>query len=196
MTEIMQAISAFSKGTSLAVYLFIFFGKIVEVSLGTLRMVLINRGIRAVGSLIAFIEIMLWLVVASSVLSGLNEDFLKGVIYALAFACGNYLGSWLDEWLAFGLCSIQVIVPDEPHAKIMAESLRAKGFGITSLDVHGRNEDHFMLMMTMKRKRSAEAIDFIEQNCPGAVISQTDVKSQRGSYLESRTRSGPLRIGK
>ena len=196
MNEFLQAIETFARGTSVWVYLFIFFGKILEVSFGTLRIVLINRGERTVGSLIAILEISLWLIVASSVLVGFKEDFLKGVVYAVAFACGNYIGSWLDEWLAFGLSSVQVIIPDEQHAKIICEALRARGFGVTSLDVHGRNEDHYMLMMTMKRNRSSEAIAFIQDNCPGAVISTSDIKSQRGAYLESRTRSGPLRIGK
>lgn len=196
MTEFMQAISSFAMGTSVWVYLFILFGKVAEVSLGTLRIVLINRGVRTIGALIAFVEIMLWLIIAASVLVGFQQDFFKGVVYAAAFALGNYIGSWLDEWLAFGLSSVQVIIPDEQHAKIISESLRARGFGVTSLDVHGRNEDHYMLMMTMKRNRSSEAIAFIQDNCPGAVISTSDIKSQRGAYLESRTRSGPLRIGK
>ena len=196
MNEMMARISEFAMGTSVWVYLFIFFGKITEVSFGTLRIVLINRGIRTVGTIIAFVEIMLWLIVASTVLVGFKEDFLKGVVYAVAFALGNYAGSWLDEWLAFGLCSMQVVISDEPHAKIVTEALRAKSFGVTTLDVHGRTEDHFMLMMTLKRKRCPEAVSTIESLYPEAVISTSDIKSQHGAYLEHRTKSGPLRIGK
>lgn len=196
MNEMMAKISEFALGTSVWVYLFIFFGKIIEVSFGTLRIVLINRGIRTAGTFIAFIEIMLWLIVASSVLVGFKDDFLKGVVYAVAFALGNYVGSWLDEWLAFGLCSVQVIISDEPHAKIVTEALRAKDFGVTTMDVHGRTEDHYMMMMTMKRKRAAEAVSLIADICPNAVISTSDIKSQRGAYMEPRTKGGPLRIGK
>ena len=111
MNEFLQAIETFAKGSTIWVYLFIFFGKILEVSFGTLRIVLINRGERTIGSLIAVVEITLWLIVASSVLTGFKEDFLKGIVYAVAFACGNYIGSWLDELLAFGLSSMQVVLP-------------------------------------------------------------------------------------
>lgn len=195
MNEFLQAIEQFAQGTTIWVYLFIFFGKILEVSFGTLRIVLINRGERTVGSMIAIIEITLWLVVASSVLTGFREDFLKGIVYAVAFACGNYIGSWLDELFAFGLSSMQVVLPNMESARAAEECLRAKGFGLTSLDVHGRDDDRAMLLMTMQRKRLSEAIALVERSCPGAVVTVSDIKTQRGGYLERAVRK-QLRNGK
>lgn len=195
MNEFLQAIERFAQGTTIWVYLFIFFGKILEVSFGTLRIVLINRGERTVGSMIAIIEITLWLVVASSVLTGFREDFLKGIVYAVAFACGNYIGSWLDELFAFGLSSMQVVLPNMVSARAAEECLRAKGFGLTSLDVHGRDDDRAMLLMTMQRKRLSEAIALVERSCPGAVVTVSDIKTQRGGYLERAVRK-QLRNGK
>ena len=196
MNEFLQAIETFAKGSTIWVYLFIFFGKILEVSFGTLRIVLINRGERTIGSLIAVIEITLWLIVASSVLTGFKEDFLKGIVYAVAFACGNYIGSWLDELLAFGHSSMQVVMPDLESAKEAEACLRAKGFGMTTIDVHGRDNDRSMLIMTMQRKRLPEAIAILEDQCNGAVVTVTDIKTQRGGYLERTIRSGQLRNGK
>ena len=185
MNEIMAKIAAFAAGTGFWVYAFIFFWKMAEVSLCTLRIVLINRGVRALGALIGFVEMMLWLIVASSVLAGLSEDFTKGIIYAVAFAAGNYAGSWLDELLAFGLSSLQVVISDAEEAKKTVDMLREHGFGVTTMDVHGRTEDHFMLMMTVKRRRLQEAIRLIHTVSPGAVISMGDVKAQQGAYLQS-----------
>lgn len=196
MNEFLQTIADFALGRSVWVYLFIFFGKILEVSFGTLRIVLINRGERTVGSMIAIIEITLWLIIASGVLAGFREDFLKGIVYALAFACGNYIGSWLDELFAFGLSSVQVVLPNAATAKEAEASLRAKGFGITSLDVHGRDDDHSMLLMTMQRKRLPEVLAWLEKHCTGAVITVSDIKTARGGYLEKTARGGQLRIGK
>ncbi|MDO4572536.1 MAG: DUF5698 domain-containing protein [Clostridia bacterium] len=196
MNAFLQGIADFALGTSVWVYLFIFFGKILEVSCGTLRIVLINRGERSIGSVVAFIEIVLWLVIASSVLVGFREDYLKGLVYAFAFALGNYLGSILDDRLAFGLCSVQVIITDPEKAYSVEAQLRKQGFGVTSLDVHGRYDDHCMLLMTMQRKRCQEAVSWLESHCPGSVITISDVKVQHGSYMKKSTRSGLLRIGK
>lgn len=196
MNEFLQAIETFAKGSTIWVYLFIFLGKILEVSFGTLRLVLINRGERTIGSLIAIIEITLWLIVASSVLAGFKDDFLKGIVYAVAFACGNYIGSWLDELLAFGLSSMQVVLPDLATAREAEACLREKGFGMTTIDAHGRDDDRSILIMTMQRKRLPEAIATLETHCIGAVVTVSDIKAQRGGYLARAVRSGQLRNGK
>ncbi|MEN6636705.1 MAG: DUF5698 domain-containing protein [Clostridiaceae bacterium] len=196
MNEFLQAIETFAKGSTIWVYLFIFLGKILEVSFGTLRIVLINRGERTIGSLIAIIEITLWLIVASSVLTGFKEDFLKGIVYAVAFACGNYIGSWLDELFAFGLSSMQVVLPDLATAREAEACLREKGFGMTTIDAHGRDDDRSILIMTMQRKRLPEAIATLETHCIGAVVTVSDIKAQRGGYLARAVRSGQLRNGK
>jgi len=196
VNEFLQSIETFAMGSTIWVYLFIFFGKILEVSFGTLRIVLINRGERTIGSMIAILEISLWLIVASSVLVGFKTDFVKGIVYAVAFACGNYIGSWLDELLAFGLSSMQVVLPDMASAKEAEACLREKGFGITTLDVHGRDDDRSMLIMTMQRKRLPQAIAILEEHCNGAVVTVSDIKVQRGGYLERAVRSGQLRNGK
>ena len=191
MNKIMAGIAAFAAGTGFWVYVFIFVGKMAEVSLCTLRIVLINRGVRALGALIGFVEMMLWLIVASSVLAGLSEDFTKGIIYAVAFAAGNYAGSWLDEVLAFGLSSLQAVISDAAEARRAVDTLRENGFGVTTMDVHGRTEDHFMLVMTVKRRRLQEAIRLIRSASPAAVISTGDVKAQQGAYLQNAARSVP-----
>jgi uncharacterized protein YebE (UPF0316 family) len=46
--------------SSVWIYFFIFFGKILEVAVSTVRLVLINRGERVKGSVLAFFDILLW----------------------------------------------------------------------------------------------------------------------------------------
>lgn len=186
MEAFFQALSDFCMSGSPWVYVFIFFGKIIEVSTSTLRIVLINRGVRAVGSLLAVFEIIVWLVITSTVLEGFRSDIWKVVFYAIAFGCGNYLGSWLDDRLAFGLSSIQAVVPGMREADTVSEALRLRGFAVTVLDVKGKESGrHYMLMLMLKRKTLQEAVDIITENCKSAVITITDVKAQKGGYLRN-----------
>ena len=90
----------------------------------------------------------------------------------------------------------QVVLPDLASAKEAEACLRAKGFGMTTIDVHGRDNDRSMLIMTMQRKRLPEAIATLEEHCNGAVVTVTDIKSQRGGYLERALRGSQLRNGK
>lgn len=188
MARFFEIIGTFFAGVSLVVYLCIFLGKILEVTLGTLRIVLINRGERVIGACIALIEITLWLIIAASVLADYKSDPLKMFTYAFAFALGNFLGSWLEEKLAFGLCSVQVVVMDRETSDKIVSELRKNGFGVTQLVTHGIDgAERYLLMCTLRRKLSHEAIAIIQGVDPRAVITVSDVKNQRGGYLRQGT---------
>ncbi len=160
---------------------FIFCGKVWKDTVSTLRIVLINRGIRLVGSLIAVIEVTLWVLIVSTVLASVQSDPLKILVYAAAFGLGNFLGSLLDEKLAFGLASIQVVVPDSDTAHALAATLREKGFGITVMGAQGIDDQtRYMLLLMIRRKSLKGALQIISSASSNAVITVTDVKAQRG----------------
>lgn len=184
MVRLLEVLSEMAKTTSVWIYIIIFFGKMLEVATSTLRIVLINRGIRLLGSVIAMLEILLWLIITSTVLTSFSTDPLKMVVYALAFGCGNFLGSWLDEKLAFGLSSVQVVIQDSEVAEALMNTMREKGYGISSMDVKGiDNVTHHMLVTMVHRKMVKSAIEIINLQCPNAVITVSDVKVQKGGYL-------------
>ncbi len=185
---------AFLDSGSFWVYIVIFIGKVMEVSLCTLRIVLINRGERVKGSLIAIIEITLWLIIASSVLEGWKNDIGKAIAYALAYAGGNYVGSWLDDMLAFGLSSLQIVVPTLEETKKLATYLQSQGYGVTSIDVKGRDaNNHYMLLLMIKRKLLKSVMDEIQQTCPDAMITVSDIKTVRGGYMRNARHGSSVR---
>ncbi len=181
----MAELLSFLNGGSVWVYVFIFFGKIFEVAVATLRIVLINRGVRIVGSLVALVEMTLWLIVTGTVLTGFQSDPVKIVVFVLAFAIGNFIGSWLDDKLAFGLSSIQVVVHDHLSANNLMTTLRENGFGVTTMEVQGKEDVRYMLMLTLRRKSAKEALGIIERTCSHALITMSDVKAQKGGYMRA-----------
>ncbi|MDL2236096.1 DUF5698 domain-containing protein [Christensenellaceae bacterium OttesenSCG-928-L17] len=195
MEQFFEAFGQLAQTRSIWIYFIIFFGKLLEVTTSTLRIVLINRGIRVQGSLLAMLEITLWLMITSTVLANFQSDPLKVIVYAAAFGLGNYMGSWLDEKLAFGLSSIQIVVSDPCEANRLCDEMRKAGFGITSIDVHGMEEKpHYMMFTMIRRKLLQEALEIINSVTSNAVITVSDVKVQKGGYLRnSPTRHIPKR---
>jgi Uncharacterized protein conserved in bacteria len=163
-------------------YLFVFLAKLFEVSLATMRLVLINRGEKLKGSMIGFIEILIWAILASNVLSDLSKDPLKLVIYCLAFSCGNYLGVTLENKLAIGMAQIQVVVsPDKTIA--ITTALREKGFGVTTVAGQGMDGAVDILMIFVRRKSVPEGLATIKDFSPQAVVTINDVRQRRNGYL-------------
>ncbi len=180
----MDQLLEFFAGSSIWVYLFIFLGKILEVSFSTLRIVLIGRGERVVGLLCALIEVTLWLFITGSVLSNFTSDPIKVVVYVVSFASGVFLGSWLEEKLAFGLCAVQVVSTDAEDAARLESALRKNGFGLTVMDAKGIDGAvRTIINLTLRRKRANEALELIASLSPEAVVTVSDVKSFKGGYI-------------
>jgi uncharacterized protein YebE (UPF0316 family) len=182
----------FLNGDSIWIYAFIFFGKIIEVSIATLRIVLISRGERVIGSIFAIIEVTIWLFVTGTVLTGFQNDFIKVIVFVAAFAIGNFIGSWLEEKLALGLSNIQVIVQDKDTERDLKNVLRQKGFGVTTMKVQGMEDVRYMLLMILKRKSVKEALKVVDMTCPDALVTVGDVEAKGGYILDFKSRILPL----
>ena len=184
--DFLTNLGSFLTGESVWVYLLIFFGKILEVTIGTLRMVMINRGERVKGSLVAFFEISLWLFVTGTVLSGFieNLDVIRWLVFGVAFALGNYLGSWLESKLAFGLSSIQVIVPCDSACTTLVDELRGNGFAVTVLEGQGKDGPREVLILHLKRKRIPTAIGIVKSRLKDAMITINDIRVVSGGFIK------------
>lgn len=165
-------------------YLIIFFAKIIEVSISTVRIVYINKGEKVKGAVLGFIEILIWLVVVSSVLNNITEDPIKVFIYAIAFSLGNFFGVTIESKIAVGLSSIQVVVGQEGGA-ILADILREQGYGVTIIEGKGKNESiKNLLFIQLKRKKIPEATRLIKEHNPEAFITVNEIKTMFGGYIK------------
>ena len=181
----MEWIVSFFASTQWWIYLVIFILKVIEIAIGTVRTILVNKGYSIFASLISIIEILLWVFVASSVLVGLTEAPLKGVIYAAGFAVGVYVGSILERWLAFGKVMIQVITSQENSLEI-ASFIREHQIGITEIDAHGYQGDNRVLLIFVNRKGSNKVIQDIKVIDEKAMIVSNDVSTIKGGTVPKR----------
>lgn len=170
--------------TSIWELLIIFFAKIIEVSIGTLRNILIVKGYRTQGFFLAIIEIMLWIFIASTVINGMAESPMKGISYGFGFAAGVYLGSMLESKLAFGKLLIQTIA-SEDKSKEIADKVRELGCGVTTIQAKGKVEEKCILMVYTNRRGSQVIIDEIVKIDPTAMIVLNDVSTLVGGYIHS-----------
>lgn len=160
----------------------IFFAKIIEVTIATMRVILITKGFRKPGTILSFFEILLWVFIASRVIMGIAEFPMKGIVYSLGFTFGIYLGSLLENRVAVGKILIYVIT-DQPTALTICEVLRNEGHGVTSLDAHGKDSDRVVLMVFANRKNKPIIINLIEKTNDKALIVTNEVSILQGGYV-------------
>lgn len=162
-------------------YLFILFAKIIEVSMATVRIVLITKGERKIGAILAFFEVSLWVVLVSTVLNNITEDPIKIIAYAGGFSIGNYVGSLIEEKIGIGLSEMQIIVEASKGVEI-AKLIREKGYAVTVMEGEGRSSKRHVLLMYVPRKRIKEISKIVQSANGNSVITVSDKKAVYGGF--------------
>jgi len=160
----------------------IFIFKIVEVAVCTLRTILINKGYRNEGTILSFVEILLWVFIASRVILGMAEAPIKGIVYSIAFSIGVYLGSVIEGYIGMGRVLIQTIISKD-KAEPLVSALRQKGYAVTTMDAQGRDSEKTVLMIFANRKGNEEIIKEIHKLDNSAMIITNDVSTLKGGTI-------------
>ena len=132
----------------------IFFVRILDVSLGTIRTMFVVRGKKLISSMIGFFEILVWFLVVKEALQTESNSIFIAISYSLGFATGNYIGALLSDKLITGNVSVQVFTNNNNLEKI----LREHGYGVSSVVYTGYEEEahkHMLFINVDKKKEKA-----------------------------------------
>lgn len=138
----------------LGMCLFIIVARVGDVSLGTIRTIFVVNGRRGIACMLAFFEVLLWVVVVARVITNLNNP-LYMISYAIGFALGNYVGMTVERWFAFGEQVVRIFTRDKSR---LAEQLREAGYRVTEFEGRGRDGlVHLLFVQTPRRDASRVA---------------------------------------
>ncbi len=169
--------------------IYIFFARICDVSIGTMRIVLISRGHRYVAPLFGFVEIIIWLTAITRVLASLDSIY-SYIIYAAGFAAGNYVGMLLEEKLPFGYKSLRVITSKEVSA--LPLMLREEGFGVTISEGSGLKGPVTIFYSLVPKKHVPRFLEIVNIFEPNAFITIEDVRAYQAGFVSRKTYSNSL----
>jgi uncharacterized protein YebE (UPF0316 family) len=144
----------------------IFFARIIDVSVGTLRTISIVQGRTKIAFFLAFIEISVWLIVLSQVLPKVLQEPLLGVFYAFGFASGNVVGILVEKRLAMGYINFRIITGN--NAKKITETFREKGFVVTNFEGEGKDGKVTEIYVATDRKNLPVLIKLVKEIEPNA----------------------------
>jgi len=160
---------------------FIFFARIIDMSLGTVRMILTIRGDKLIASIVGFFEISVYIVALNLVLKQL-DDPIKFLAYGLGFASGIFIGTMVEEKMALGYRGLQVILSqDNAH---ITETLRDEGYALTTWNGHGLEGPKLVINIVVRRNLARKCERRIMELDPNAFIVFLEPKSFSGGYVK------------
>jgi len=114
----------------------IFLSRITDVSLGTVRLIFVSRGMKYLAPVVGFFEVLIWILVIGQIMQHLSNPICY-VAYAGGFAAGNFVGLLIAEKLSLGMVLIRVITPKEMGG--LVECLKQRRYGVTCIEGEGAN---------------------------------------------------------
>ena len=153
--------------------LFIFLARIFDVSLGTMRILFVSRGLRYLAPLVGFFEVIIWLLAIRSIMQNLN-NIVCFLAYGGGFAMGNFIGILIEKKLAVGQSVLRIITNRD--ATRLIQHLRKEGFGVTSLDAEGIKGKVHIIFMIIRRADMENVSSIIQKFNPNAFYTVEDIR--------------------
>jgi len=167
----MEAI--FSSTNIWLIALLIFIMRVLNMTLDTLRMMVVMRGMKTLTFILGFFQTAVFVLALGSVINDLNNP-LNTIAYSLGFATGNVVGMMIEKCLALGSVNITIMSPT--NGRQIAETLRGKGHAVTEIPARGKDGSVEVLECSVQRKFAKEVQDIALDADPDAFITSRDIQ--------------------
>lgn len=150
----------------------IFLARIADVTMGTIRVIFVSRGLKYLAPVVGFFEILIWLLAIGQIMKNLSNPMCY-IAYAGGFALGNYVGIVIVDKLSLGVVLIRVVTAKD--AWPLVERLKEQNYGVTCVDGHGASSQVKVVFTVVKRREVPNIVELIKTFNPRAFYSIEEV---------------------
>jgi uncharacterized protein YebE (UPF0316 family) len=152
----------------------IFLARVLDVSLGTIRIVFISKGIKYLSAIVGFFEVLIWLMALRQIMKNL-DSLVCFLAYAIGFAMGNFVGILIEDKIAIGRLIIEIF--SKQNTQDLVAALKGNGFGVTTIEAQGSKGKVSIIHLTIRRKDRKKVIRAIDQFNPRAFYTIEEARS-------------------
>ena len=120
----------------------IFFARILDVSIGTVRTMIMVKGKMYITAILAFIEVLIWFLVAREALVTNINSVIIPISYSLGYATGTFIGTYISNNFIKSIIGVEIIV--NKNQLELIDAIKKNGFAVSVIDLKG-NKNGFLL---------------------------------------------------
>lgn len=167
----------------LASALLIFVLRILDITLYTLRLMMLVRGRKLYAFFFAFFQSIVFVTVMRAVFTDLH-NWTKILGYSAGFATGMIVGMVVEERLAIGYTHLRIISPHWGSA--LVDFLRSQGYAVTEIPAFGKDAAVSLMYCFVNRRETRHVTHLIAGVDPDAFITAEAVRPlQKGFFNRS-----------
>lgn len=160
----------------------IFFVRIIDVSLGTIRTIMSVKNKNIIASIIGFIEVTIWFLVVKEALNTDSNSIFIVISYAAGFATGTYIGGRISSKYIKGTMSVYAITEKEKELTI---ELRKKGYGVSVIEIKGKEDNEKALLLIQINNNNLEHLKtLIKKHDKKAFIIVNETKYIENGFIK------------
>lgn len=167
--------------TILMLCLKVFFARIIDVSLGTTRVMLISKGRRFSAASIAFIEMLIWFFVAKDALNNATNIWVA-IAYAGGFAVGTFVGVSISNRFIKGNLGVQVITSRTNDE--LVNQLRNEGYAVSVTEAKGKDSEKYVLFIEINKANLDHLRDVVKDLDPSAFMVANETKFIQNGFIK------------
>lgn len=154
----------------------IFFARILDVTISTIRQNIMLKGKIVISTILAFFEIFIWFLVAREALVIAIDSIFIPISYSLGYATGTLIGATLSKKLIKGVIGVQIITDEDKKELINALKIRGYSISILHLESGFNSEPKVMIFIEVNRRSFKKLEKLIYKNDPDAFVVISDTK--------------------
>ena len=167
--------------------LIIFFGRIIDVSFGTLKTVLTVKEKTLQAAMCGFCEVFIWFIVVRDALNSDAPVIALAIAYACGYASGTLVGGKLSKVIIKGHVTVEVFTSD--RSDLVPNHLREDGYVLTIINVNDINRANpqygspkFMIIADIDKHQVKDFEKRVRELDPGAFIILRETKGFGNAY--------------
>lgn len=162
--------------------LIIFLLKTIEAFTSTISTILIIDEKRLKGSILSFIQVIIWFLIIRMALDDSSNSFLVAITYAGGYSIGSYLASFITSNYSNKKLLVQIISNNED----ILINLKKNGYSASIVKAKGLyGSNNYIIYSFINNKRKNEIIKIIKKTDKNAFISINQTKELINGYFRN-----------
>lgn len=164
-------------------YLFIFFARVLDVTMATVRTLMVMQSRKFQAAIIGFFEVIIYITALGKVVDSLDNP-ISLLAYGLGFACGTYVGITVENKIALGNLGAQIVLKTADNKELI-KVLRENKFGITVIEGEGIEGPREILNIALNRKDLDKLREIVYKYDERAFITVNNINPISGGFFYS-----------
>ena len=167
--------------------LLIFFARILDVSINTVRIIYVLGGRKLTSTLLGFFESFIWLMAIRQIFEHL-DNWICYVAYPAGFAAGIFVGMIIEEKIAYGKVIVRIITRKD--IETLLQYLNREYFRYTYVRAEGPDGQENLVFTVLQRENLEQLLQTLKEILPTAfyTVEKVNRAAESGAVVEQSTR--------